>query len=209
MKIIPAILTENISDANKFIEQTVGFTDEVMVDFMDGDFVPSTSITPEESPVIPDGLKAQAHIMVQNPEKYIHIFAEKGYTEIAFHLEAKGNVGETLNRIENEGLKSIIAINPDTSYRVAEEFIDRVRGILFLGVYPGYYGRPFQEKVLAKIRDFKSDFPHKIAAIDGGIKLKNIKEINESGLDIAYVGSAIFLTDDPAKAHRNFLSAIE
>lgn len=209
MKIIPAILTDDVSEMSKFIEQTIGFTDEVMVDFMDGDFVPSTSVTPEESPAIPTGLRAQAHIMVQNPEDYVQLFADKGYSEVAFHLEAKGNVAETLNRIEDAKLQAILSINPDTSYRVAEEYLDRVRGLLFLGVYPGYYGRPFQDKVLAEIKDFKSDFPNKIAAIDGGIKQKNIKVIKETGLDIAYVGSAIFLADDPAEAYRNFLSAIK
>ena len=56
--------------------------------------------------------------------------------------------------------------------------------------------------VLEKIADFRKRYPETETAIDGGVKESNIAQIARTGVDVIYIGSAIFLQADPAAAYR-------
>jgi ribulose-phosphate 3-epimerase len=74
--------------------------------------------------------------------------------------------------------------------------------ILFMAVYPGFYGAKFVPEVLDKIVEFRKTYFKTVIGIDGGVKENNIAEIARSGVDEICVGSAIFLQPDPGAAYR-------
>ena len=78
--------------------------------------------------------------------------------------------------------------------------------MLFLSVNPGFYGSEFIPEVLDKIREFHKIEPERETGIDGGIKESNIAQITRSGVDVIYVGSAVFLQPDPAGSFRRLVS---
>jgi ribulose-phosphate 3-epimerase len=77
-----------------------------------------------------------------------------------------------------------------------------VDSVLFLAVNPGFYGAKFIPEVLDKIVEFRKLYPKKETGIDGGVKESNIGEIARTGVDVIFIGSAIFLQPDPAGAYR-------
>jgi ribulose-phosphate 3-epimerase len=56
---------------------------------------------------------------------------------------------------------------------------------------------------------FRSAQPNLEIGIDGGIKEGNIAQIARSGVDVIYVGSAIFRQPQPGESYRHLLALAE
>jgi ribulose-phosphate 3-epimerase len=76
-------------------------------------------------------------------------------------------------------------------------------------VHPGYYGQQFIPSVLEKITEFRRALHGAETGIDGGVKESNIAQIAESGTDVIYVGSAIFLQPRPSESYEHLLALAE
>ncbi|MBN2483430.1 MAG: ribulose-phosphate 3-epimerase [Candidatus Omnitrophica bacterium] len=205
MKVVPALLTDNKDEFLKMIDICRGFTDYVQVDIMDGEFVPSASITLDELTQCRSSIGSEAHLMVEDPIRWIVPFKQFGADRIIFHHEMKRkNHAEVIEKIRENGLSAGLAVNPSTPIDDFKGLIPDLDMVLFMSVIPGFYGSQFIPEVLDKIRTFKSLFPQTIAAIDGGVKLDNAKEIIRSGVDYLCVGSALLKADPPQDAYRQF-----
>jgi ribulose-phosphate 3-epimerase len=84
--------------------------------------------------------------------------------------------------------------------------LDKVDLILLMSVNPGFGGQQFISstlKKLSKVRALIEESGQVIRLeVDGGVGIKNIKEIADAGADMFVAGSAIFGTD-------NYSAAIE
>ncbi len=209
MKVVPALLTSDKAEFVKMLEICHGFTDYVQVDIMDGEFVPSKSITRDELGQCVSPVKAEAHLMVEDPVPWIEPFKRFGADRIIFHYEMKNkNHLEVIEKIRQAGLGAGLAVNPDTHISDFEPLVSRLDMILFMSVIPGFYGSAFIPAVLDKIRAFKNKYPDVIASIDGGVKLDNAQMIAACGIDYLCVGSALMKADPPANAYQIFMQLI-
>jgi ribulose-phosphate 3-epimerase len=208
MKIVPAILTDKPQDLKLMLAQAETFTDFVQIDFMDGSFVPSKSIGPEDLAEIAMNVGWEAHLMVKDPIRYLPSLKREGLKRVLVHWEAGPRPESFVSAIRDFGFHVGLAINPETTLSQFEELVDRIESVLFLSVDPGFYGSPFIAEVLEKIREFRSRFPSKMIGIDGGISLDNMQRVKSSGVDYACVGSRIFRHDDPRKSYEEFVAAI-
>lgn len=208
MKIVPAILTEKQQDLKLMLAQAETFTDFVQIDFMDGSFVPSKSIAPEDLAEININIDWEAHLMVKGPIHYLSSLNKEGLKRIIFHWEADPHPASVISAIRDIGLYVGLAINPGTALSQFEEFVNQVDSVLFLSVHPGFYGSPFIAEVLEKISQFRANFPSILIGIDGGISLDNIQRVRLSGVDYACVGSRIFRHDNPRKSYEEFVKTI-
>jgi len=90
--------------------------------------------------------------------------------------------------------------------------MDKVDMILLMSVNPGFGGQSFIPYVLdkaRKVRDLIDASGRDIRLeIDGGVKLDNIKEVSDAGVDTFVMGSAIFSTDDYSKTIQQALSLV-
>ncbi len=208
IQIVPAVLTSEASKLNSMLEQAKLFTDTVQIDLMDGLFVPSVSIASSCLQANPPRCKWEAHIMVSNPEKEIDKLVKAGAHKVIFHYEATGNPRMVISLIRHAGVKAGIALNPETDPSLLAQLLGTLDSVLFMSVNPGYYGAPFIPEVLGKITEFKKQNPGIELGIDGGVKESNISLIARSGVDYICVGSAIFLSSDPAKSYRNMVKLV-
>jgi ribulose-phosphate 3-epimerase len=201
-RVVPAILTENPSDLEKMIRQAETFTDYVQFDIMDGQFVPSHSITWEHLASHSMKLNWEVHLMVLNPEAYLQGFHQAGAQKIVFHYEATTSPQKVIALARELGKGVGLAVNPETKVSEILPLVDEVDSVLFLTVRPGFYGSKFIPEVMDKVVELRHLRPEQEISIDGGIKESNIVEVARSGVDVIYVGSAIFLQSQPAESFR-------
>ncbi len=207
--VVPAILTDDPKAFEVTVRKAESFTDYVQLDIMDGQFVPSRSITCDSLAHLSTKLSWEAHLMVRQPGSYFEGCRKAGAEKVIFHYEATDAPREVISLARGLNLEVGLAINPETPLPAFLPLADEVDSILFLSVHPGFYGSKFIPEVLDKVVELRSRLPDMLIGIDGGIKENNIARVARSGVDVIFVGSAIFLQTDPAECFRHLLALAE
>jgi len=208
VRLVPAILTDNIEDFRKKLALAESLTDYAQVDFMDGRFVPSVSVSSSEVASVKAQISLEAHLMVKDPVSVLTPLENMSFVKATFHFEAVEDHYSVINRIRALNMKAGLAVNPGTEIDSFSGLAEEVDSILFLAVDPGFYGSTFQPAVLDKLRRFRLVYPEKEVGIDGGIKLANLDAVVTATPDFIYVGSAIFNSPQPAIAFKEFKDRI-
>lgn len=208
-RVMPAILTNDPKALATMVHQAETFTNYVQFDIMDGQFVPSQSITWEHLASLPMKLNWEAHLMVLHPEDYLQGFRQAGAQKIVFHYEATPSPQEFISLVRDIGMSVGLAVNPDTANSAILPLVDNVDSVLFLAVHPGFYGSKFIPEVMDKVAELRSVRPEVEIGVDGGIKESNIRQIVRAGVDVIYVGSAIFLQPQPGESFRHLLALVQ
>ena len=206
--IAPALLTDKKDSLGEMMKLCAEFTDYIQIDIMDGEFVPSKSVTLEDLKDLSCPVRSEAHLMVLDPLAWLDSFKKLGSEKIIYSFEIKKDHQEIISQVRAQGLKVGLAINPSSSIDNFRFLVDKVDSILFMSVNPGFYGAKFIPEVLEKIRDFRSQYPNKSIGIDGGIKLDNARLAKEAGANCICVGSAILKSQNPAQSYQSFVKLL-
>jgi len=209
IRITPAILTDSPDKLVEMVVRVSGFTDWVQVDIMDGCFVSSRSVSCQQVNEANIEVSWEVHLMVEKPEKYIECLKDAGAKRIIFHYEATDSPETIIKSIRKLGLEAGLAINPKTEVKSITALLPKADSVLLLSVEPGYYGSPFIPRVLDKVKKIKDIKPELEIGIDGGIKEANIARVAASGVDSISVGSAIFLSKEPAESYKRLRKIAE
>lgn len=209
MEIVPAILTDNQQDFLRMFKEAEDFSEYIQIDVMDGEFVPSKSIQPKDLAGVKCRRFIEAHLMVKEPKRWLDVFYKLGAKRVIFHFEVEKDKKEIIDKIKKLNLEVGLAVNPHTEIKDFSHLVNSVDIVLFLSVIPGFYGSKFIPEVLNKIKEFKKAHPGKPVGIDGGVKLSNIKQISQTGVDFICVGSAVFNSENPAKSYKEFLTFVK
>lgn len=199
--IVPAILTDKKDELIAMVNSCSSFCDYIQIDVMDGQFVASKSILLDDLRGLNFSIKSEAHLMVNEPLKWLEVFQQLGSNKIIYHFEIKDNHPAIIDSIKKQNLKVGLAINPSTQISDFKFLIEKVDSILFLSVIPGFYGSEFIPDVLNKIKEFKKLYPNKYTGIDGGVKLNNVRDVAASGVDYICIGSAILKSKNPEETY--------
>jgi len=203
VQVVPAILTEDPEALETMVRQAESFTNYVQIDIMDGQFVPSHSITYEHLTALPMNINWEAHLMVERPEDYLENFQQAGAQKIIFHYEATSSPLAVISAVRELGLGVGLAVNPETAVSAIHPLISKLDSVLFLTVNPGFYGSQFIPEVLEKVPELRRSQTKMEIGVDGGIKENNIAEIARVGVDAICVGSAIFLQPEPGESFKH------
>lgn len=170
-------------------------------DVMDGMFVPSISFGMPVLASIHDATEQfmDAHLMVQEPIRYVEAFQKAGADSVTVHLEACEDVKTTLDKIHACGMKAGLAVNPETDVKELVPYLEDVEMILIMSVYPGFGGQKFIPESLDKIRAVRAMLNEKNLKtdiqVDGGIYVENVREVLDAGANVIVAGSAVFRGD--------------
>ena len=170
-------------------------------DVMDGMFVPSISFGMPVLASINDATEQfmDAHLMVQEPIRYVEAFQKAGADYVTVHLEACEDVKTTLDKIHACGMKAGLAVNPETDVKELVPYLEDVEMILIMSVHPGFGGLKFIPESLDKIREVRAMLNEKNLEIDiqvdGGIYVENVREVLDAGANVIVAGSAVFRGD--------------
>lgn len=192
MLIAPSILNANFGQLQAEIDSVIT-CDRFHLDIMDGHYVPSLTIGAGLLKSIDfRGLPIEAHLMVNEPEKFFYDFLDLGVMGITFHIENTGiaKAKELLADLKNCGVAAGICIDGFTSSDfLSDEILDLADQILVMGVKAGAGGQSFMPEALEKIKKIRARGYTKEIELDGGAKLDNMAAIKAAGCDISVVGS--------------------
>ncbi|GAH68191.1 unnamed protein product, partial [marine sediment metagenome] len=132
-----------------------------------------------------------------------------GAQKVVFHYEATSTPGKVISLARGLGLRVGLAINPETPISAILPLANEVDSVLFLSVNPGFCGSKFIPEVMDKIVEFRAACSDMEIGIDGGIKESNIAQIARTGVDVIYVGSAIFRQPKPGESFNRLTALVQ
>lgn len=189
--------------------------DWVHFDVMDGTFVPNISIglpmleACRKNTTLPIDL----HLMVQNPERFLEVFAKTGADVITIHAEATAHAHRAIQMIHDLGKKAGLALNPGTPLEFFKPLLGDLDVALVMSVNPGFGGQKFIPASLDRLRQlatWRDDLnPNCLIEIDGGVTLENVSIIARAGADVLVAGSAVFNSNGIGKNVNLFRNAFQ
>lgn len=195
--VVPAIIAESQEELDSMLERLNGKVERVMLDVMDGNFVPNRSLDFDFR--LPEGFEYEVHMMAVNPLERLSTMA--GKVDIAIlHVETLTDIRVAIERVRGLGLHLTLALNPGTGVDVIEPYLDVVDGVLVMTVDPGAYGGKYIPEALEKVRRLRWLKPEFPIEVDGGMNVENSRAAREAGANVIASGSFILKSEDVAKA---------
>lgn len=167
------------------------------IDIMDGSFVPNFGMGVQDMACIRKNTKKplDVHLMIDNPDNYIELFAALGADLIHIHPESDRHPARTLLKIKSLQKESGIAVNPGTSPETIQELLPLVDYVTVMTVNPGFSGQQYLDYVDDKIRrlaQLKTKYSFRIL-VDGAVSPQKIAELSRAGVEGFVLGtSALF-----------------
>lgn len=199
LKIFPSILSADFAELGAAVRAAeAGGADGLHVDVMDGMFVPNITIGPPVLAAIRKvtGLFLDAHLMIDDPDRYLDVFARSGADGITVHVEACTHLHRTVDAVKKLGKRAGVAINPATPLSAVEEVISDIDVLLLMSVNPGFGGQAFIEHSLDKLRRCRELLDGAGSAadleVDGGVDATNAARIVRTGAGILVAGNAVY-----------------
>jgi ribulose-phosphate 3-epimerase len=216
MKLAPSILSADFSRLGEEVAAvTAAGADYIHVDVMDGHFVPNITIGPlvVEAVRRSTHLPLDVHLMIDDPDRYLHDFVEAGADMIGVHVEVLPHLHRTLQQIKELGVQTTVTLNPATPLAAVEHILDLVDKVLIMTVNPGFGGQTFIEAMIPKIEAMRemieqNGLPIELE-VDGGINSTTIGRVARAGADVFVAGSAVFSTSDYGETLRLFREKIK
>lgn len=215
VKLAPSILSADFARLLEHVKEVEAAGVEYLhVDVMDGHFVPNISFG---APILKSlkgktNLFMDVHLMIENPDNYIGDFVDAGADLINVHIEATRHVHRTIQLIKSYGVKAAVTLNPGTPLSTIEEILPELDMVLLMSVNPGFGGQSYIGSSTDKIKRLKEMIDQRGLScdieVDGGINLKNVKEVVDAGANVIVAGSAIFNTDDISRTVASFRELI-
>jgi ribulose-phosphate 3-epimerase len=197
--IVPAIISRSQGDLDKVMERLRGKVERVMLDVMDGVFVPNRSLDFDFE--LPESFEYEVHLMAINPLERLSEMAEK--VDIAIlHVETLSDISDAIRYVRDLGLRVTLALNPDTATEVVDPYLGEVDGVLVMTVNPGKYGGRYIPESLEKVRRIRTLDSGISIEVDGGMTAENSNAAREAGANIIASGSFILKSDDIEEAVR-------
>lgn len=195
--IVPAIIAESQEELDSMLERLNGKVDRVMLDVMDGEFVPNRSLDFDFR--LLKGFEYEVHMMAVDPIERLSKMAEK--IDIAIlHVETLIDIRAAIEGVRELGLQLTLALNPGTGVDIIEPYLDEVDGVLVMTVDPGRYGGRYIPEALEKVRRIR-ELNHEIPIeVDGGMNVENSAAAREAGANVIASGSFILKSGDVAQA---------
>ena len=207
-KIAPSILSADFARLGDEIHNVAAAgADLIHFDVMDGHFVPNLSIG---IPVLEairkiTRLPLDAHLMIEEPARYIPAFVKAGADVISVHEEVCADLPAIAAQMHGLGIRASVAINPESAPDRVIAAAEHFDMILVMSVHPGFGGQGFIADSIAKLRAIRQELErrglHIDLEVDGGIKIDNIADVAAAGANVFVSGSGIF-------GHRDYRTII-
>ena len=174
--------------------------DYIHLDIMDGKFVSNKTMPYSELKHISKytSKRLDVHLMVEDPEKYIPLYASLNTEYIVFHVEVDKDITKLLKMIKQYNIKAGLSIKPNTKVSDLVPYLPYLDMVLVMSVEPGKGGQSFIEESEERIKEVREllnsyNIPA-VINVDGGINDKTVSKCRLC--DIVTSGSYIIGSDN-------------
>tara|TARA_B100001540_G_scaffold164794_1_gene145751 strand:+ start:87 stop:737 length:651 start_codon:yes stop_codon:yes gene_type:complete len=209
--ISPSLLSANFTRLKEDISIVEGCgVNRLHLDVMDGHFVPNLTFGPFIINHINEITNShlETHLMITDPHKYLKDYIDAGSNTLIFHYEASTDIKRDLSFIRDNNVLAGIAINPDTDPSNLLKYFDYLDYILIMSVFPGFGGQSFIEDTLETMiyLNKKRNKKDILIGVDGGVNLKTIDKVYNTGIDVTIVGSGLYGADNIQERYKQLTS---
>jgi ribulose-phosphate 3-epimerase len=197
----PSILSADFANLERDLAAIRG-ADYAHVDVMDNHFVPNLTLglPVVERLVQVSPVPVDAHLMIEDPDRWAPAFAEAGAASVTFHAEAASAPVRLARELRRHGARAGLALRPATPVEPFLDLLAEIDMLLVMTVEPGFGGQSFIEGTLPKIRRARAAIDESgldvWVQVDGGVSRTTIERIADAGANVFVAGSAVYGADD-------------
>jgi ribulose-phosphate 3-epimerase len=214
LRIAPSLIAADAMALGAAVARVAGGgADAIHVDVMDGRFVPNITLGPHVVQALAKAtsLPLDVHLMVDEPERYVEVFAKAGAAHLTVHVEATRHLHRTLQAIRALGKTAGVALNPATPVGQIADVIGELDLVLIMSVNPGFSWQKFIPHSVPKVAAMRAllaqhGSPARLQ-VDGGVDTRTIAQLTAVGADTFVAGASVFGAADPAAAVRDLRAA--
>lgn len=202
--ISPSVLNADLSRLHAEVATIASVADMIHLDVMDNHFVPNLTfgLPVVESLVKSSDIRADCHLMIDDPDRWAPPYARAGAYSVTFHVEAARDPVRVCADIRAGGARAGVAVKPGTDISAIDALGDSLDMILVMTVEPGFGGQAFLTDMLDKVTKARRLADRSSGdvwvQVDGGVGPDTIERCAEAGANVFVAGSAVFRSDDPA-----------
>ena len=203
--ISPSILNSDIGNLSGELDK-ISNADWAHVDVMDNHFVPNLTwgVPVIEAAKKYSPIPIDAHLMINDPDRWAPSFVEAGADSVTFHAEAVAAPIRLAREVRAMGARAGLALSPATQIENYVDILDEFDMVLCMTVEPGFGGQPFLASVMPKVKRLRELINKKgletWIQVDGGVTADTIVQAAEAGANNFVAGSAVYKAEDAANA---------
>ena len=201
MRINPSILNSNFAQLGEELNK-IRNADYAHVDVMDNHFVPNLTLglPVVESLIAVSPIPIDAHLMIDDPDRWAPAYAEAGAQSVTFHAEAVAAPLRLARELRKKGARAGIALKPATPIEPFIDILSEFDMVLIMPVEPGFGGQKFIADMMPKVHRTREAVNSRDLdvwiQVDGGISRDTIEIAAEAGADTFVAGSAVYSAED-------------
>jgi ribulose-phosphate 3-epimerase len=206
--VCPAILAHTRETYRQQIEKVAHFAKRIQIDLTDGIFAGPLTVDSADA-WWPAGLKADLHLMYDNPLSTIKELAEHKPNLVIVHAEARGDFNEVAKFCRSKKIKVGVALLAKTMPEKILSSLGDIDHVLIFSGDLGSYGGNAKLNLLGKVDTLKRHKPDLEIGWDGGVNAQNVSELVFGGVDVLNVGGFIQEADSPERAYHTLERIVE
>ena len=207
VSICPTITTDDSDTYARQVELTLSYAHRIHIDLADGIFTPNR-LTSVENVWWPGGVRADLHVMYEQPFEHAEALVALRPQLIIVHAEAEGDFLAFAAICHKHGIEVGVALLPETPVEAIAPALEIIDHVLIFSGHLGHFGGHADMSLLGKVQKLKELKPQVEVGWDGGINNTNVRALALGGVDVLNAGGYLHGAMAPKTAYLKLLAEV-